>query len=162
MREYFLSYKLSISTQSLEFQLSTSHCLTLCTRVVMSVKFRSRPLVHLSGLLSHQPHQISPFLIPFLHNQHRAASILSALSDNPGAYSKKIRRGRGPSSGKGKTSGRGTKGQKARSKVPKGFNGGQTPDHIVNPIRGTDNRNTKCVPLVNLKPPLCHCHLVDV
>lgn len=157
----YLSYKCSISTSSLEFQFQPLYCLTLCTQFVMSAKFRLRPLVQASSLLSHQPHQISPFLVPFLHNQHRAASILSALSDNPGAYNKKIRRGRGPSSGKGKTSGRGQKGQKARSKVRKGFNGGQTPDHIVNPIRGTDNRSTKFVSLSNHKTPLCYCHQVN-
>jgi len=73
-------------------------------------------------------------------NPHsRNASILSSLSDNPGAYSKKIRRGRGPSSGKGKTSGRGHKGQKQHGKVPAGFNGGQTPLEVVHGKRGFKN-----------------------
>ncbi|KAL8940069.1 MAG: hypothetical protein Q9211_002455 [Gyalolechia sp. 1 TL-2023] len=80
----------------------------------------------------------SPFL-PFLYPQQRSASILSGLSDNPGAYHKKIRRGRGPSSGKGKTSGRGHKGQKQHGKVPRGFNGGQTPDEVVHGVRGFEN-----------------------
>ncbi len=41
--------------------------------------------------------------------------------------------------GKGKTSGRGHKGQKQHGKVPTGFNGGQTPDEVVHGIRGFDN-----------------------
>lgn len=82
---------------------------------------------------------ISPFLLPCLQLQQRAASILSNLSDNVGAYNKKIRRGRGPSSGKGKTSGRGHKGQKQHGKVPRGFNGGQTPLEIVHGTRGSVN-----------------------
>lgn len=71
--------------------------------------------------------------------QHRSASILSSLSDVPAAYNKRIRRGRGPSSGKGKTSGRGHKGQKQHGKVPAGFNGGQTPDEVVAGKRGFTN-----------------------
>ncbi|KAL5114014.1 YmL10 [Pleosporales sp. CAS-2024a] len=71
----------------------------------------------------------------------RCASILSSLSDTRGAYSKKIRRGRGPASGKGKTSGRGQKGQHAHGKVPAGFEGGQTPQHITNPERGRGKYN---------------------
>ncbi|KAL4964552.1 mitochondrial 54S ribosomal protein uL15m [Aspergillus stella-maris] len=69
----------------------------------------------------------------------RNAHILASLSDNPGAYNKRIRRGRGPASGKGKTSGRGHKGQKQHGKVPAGFNGGQTPEIIVHGERGFNN-----------------------
>ncbi|KAI9810303.1 MAG: YmL10 [Pycnora praestabilis] len=83
---------------------------------------------------------LSSFLVPFLQQQQRDASILSSLSDNPGAYNKKIRRGRGPSSGKGKTSGRGHKGQKQHGKVPRGFQGGQTPLEVVHGKRGFDNQ----------------------
>jgi len=82
---------------------------------------------------------IASFLVPFVHLQSRSASILSSLSDNPGAYSKKIRRGRGASSGKGKTSGRGQKGQKARGKVPKQFNGGQTDEAVTHGKMGFKN-----------------------
>src|SRR5271163_4047250 len=82
---------------------------------------------------------IPTFLVPFLHQQSRNVSILASLSDNPGAYHKKIRRGRGPSSGKGKTSGRGHKGQKQHGKVPAGFQGGQTPDHVVHGKEGFNN-----------------------
>ena len=82
---------------------------------------------------------IASFLVPFVQLQARSASILSSLSDTPGSYSKRIRRGRGPSSGKGKTSGRGQKGQKARGKVPKQFTGGQTPEAITHGKQGFSN-----------------------
>lgn len=59
--------------------------------------------------------------------QTRNASILSDLRDNRDAYNKRIRVGRGPSAGKGKTSGRGHKGQKQHGKVNAWFQGGQTP-----------------------------------
>ncbi|PVH95504.1 ribosomal protein L15 [Periconia macrospinosa] len=81
---------------------------------------------------------IKPFLLPA---QQRFASILSSLSDNKGAYHKKIRRGRGPASGKGKTSGRGQKGQHAHGKVPAGFQGGQTPLSITKRVRGRNKYN---------------------
>ena len=73
--------------------------------------------------------------------QHRSASILSSLSDTKGAYNKRIKRGRGPASGKGKTAGRGQKGQHAHGKVPAGFEGGQTPQWITNPERGRGKYN---------------------
>ncbi|KAJ4305846.1 YmL10 [Kalmusia sp. IMI 367209] len=73
--------------------------------------------------------------------QQRSASILSSLSDTKGAYHKKIRKGRGPASGKGKTAGRGQKGQHAHGKVPAGFQGGQTPLSITKPARGRDKYN---------------------
>lgn len=65
--------------------------------------------------------------VPTIRSQTRSASILANLSDNPDAYQKRIRVGRGPSSGKGKTSGRGHKGQKQHGKVNPWFQGGQTP-----------------------------------
>lgn len=84
--------------------------------------------------------QASPlaFLLPQFQ-QTRNASILASLSDNPTAYNKRIRRGRGPASGKGKTSGRGHKGQGQHGKVPARFNGGQTPEIIVHGERGGVN-----------------------
>lgn len=82
---------------------------------------------------------IPSFLLPFLHLQSRNASILGSLSDRPGAYNRKIRRGRGPSSGKGGKSGRGSDGQKQHGGVPAGFNGGQTPEHIVHGKYGFKN-----------------------
>ncbi|KAF3033394.1 YmL10 [Didymella keratinophila] len=77
----------------------------------------------------------------FAQQQQRSTSILSSLSDNSGAYSKRIKRGRGPASGKGKTAGRGQKGQHAHGKVPAGFEGGQTPQWITNPERGRGKYN---------------------
>ena len=65
---------------------------------------------------------------------------LNELSDNPGARKSRMRVGRGIGSGKGKTSGRGVKGQKARSGVAiKGFEGGQMPLHRRLPKRGFTN-----------------------
>jgi len=84
----------------------------------------------------------APILAPFLAPvQQRSASILSSLSDTKGAYHKRIRRGRGPASGKGKTAGRGQKGQHAHGKVPAGFQGGQTPLEITKPERGRNKYN---------------------
>jgi len=65
---------------------------------------------------------------------------LNELRDNPGALKPKKRLGRGIGSGKGKTSGRGHKGQKSRSGVAiKGFEGGQMPLHRRLPKRGFNN-----------------------
>jgi large subunit ribosomal protein L15 len=65
---------------------------------------------------------------------------LHELSDNPGAVKSKKRLGRGIGSGKGKTSGKGVKGQKARAGVAiKGFEGGQMPLHRRLPKRGFNN-----------------------
>jgi large subunit ribosomal protein L15 len=58
--------------------------------------------------------------------QDGAPLKLHDLRPAPGANRKKIRKGRGEAS-KGKTAGRGTKGTKARSTVPVGFEGGQMP-----------------------------------
>src|SRR5881396_55323 len=65
---------------------------------------------------------------------------LSDIADNLGARKKRMRVGRGIGSGKGKTSGRGGKGQTARSGVRiKGFEGGQMPLHRRLPKRGFKN-----------------------
>ena len=65
---------------------------------------------------------------------------LNELRDNPGSTKDRIRVGRGIGSGKGKTAGRGVKGQKARSGVAiKGFEGGQMPIHMRLPKRGFNN-----------------------
>jgi large subunit ribosomal protein L15 len=62
---------------------------------------------------------------------------LNELRDNKGAYTKKTRLGRGVGSGKGKTSGKGVKGQKARAGVAiNGFEGGQMPLYQRLPKRG--------------------------
>ena len=52
---------------------------------------------------------------------------LDDLNPDPGSRPKKMRKGRGIGSGKGRTAGRGTKGQTARNTVRVGFEGGQTP-----------------------------------
>lgn len=65
---------------------------------------------------------------------------LSEISDRPGARKTRRRLGRGIGSGKGKTGGRGVKGQKARAGVAvKGFEGGQMPLHRRLPKRGFNN-----------------------
>src|ERR1700728_3438918 len=62
---------------------------------------------------------------------------LSDIADNAGSRKKRMRVGRGIGSGKGKTAGRGGKGQTARSGVRiKGFEGGQMPLHRRQPKRG--------------------------
>ena len=67
---------------------------------------------------------------------------LNQLSDNPGARKKRMRIGRGIGSGKGKTGGRGGKGQTARSGVAiNGFEGGQMPLHMRMPKRGFNALN---------------------
>ncbi|TCT00935.1 50S ribosomal protein L15 [Aquabacter spiritensis] len=65
---------------------------------------------------------------------------LDEIRDNVGARKKRMRVGRGIGSGKGKTAGRGVKGQKARTGVAvKGFEGGQMPLHRRLPKRGFHN-----------------------
>jgi len=65
---------------------------------------------------------------------------LHEIKDNEGSHKTFKRRGRGIGSGKGKTGGRGVKGQKARSGVAlNGFEGGQMPIHMRTPKRGFNN-----------------------
>jgi len=76
---------------------------------------------------------------------------LNQLRDNPGARKTRITVGRGIGSGKGKTSGRGVKGQKARSGVAlKGFEGGQMPMLRRIPKSGFKNFTAKCYAEFNL------------
>lgn len=76
---------------------------------------------------------------------------LNEISDNPGARKRKMRIGRGIGSGKGKTGGRGGKGQTARTGVRiNGFEGGQTPIHRRLPKRGFNNHNRVEYPVINL------------
>ncbi len=67
-----------------------------------------------------------------------------------GSRSKRLRKGRGLSSGHGFTSGRGTKGQKAHGKTRLGFEGGQMPLYRQIPKRGFTNINRKEYAIVNL------------
>jgi len=69
---------------------------------------------------------------------------LNELKDNDGATHRKKRIGRGIGSGKGKTGGRGVKGQKSRSGVTiNGFEGGQMPIYMRLPKRGFNSPNRK-------------------
>ena len=76
---------------------------------------------------------------------------LNESRDNEGAHKKRMRVGRGPGSGKGKTAGRGVKGQKSRSGVAiGGFEGGQMPLYMRMPKRGFNNPNALTLAEVNL------------
>src|SRR5881392_2655856 len=76
---------------------------------------------------------------------------LNDLRDNAGARKSKMRVGRGIGSGKGKTAGRGQKGQKSREGVSiAGFEGGQMPLHMRLPKRGFNNIFAKDYAEVNL------------
>ncbi|RDJ27535.1 50S ribosomal protein L15 [Bosea caraganae] len=76
---------------------------------------------------------------------------LTDIRDNEGAHKSRIRVGRGIGSGKGKTGGRGVKGQKARAGVAvKGFEGGQMPLYRRLPKRGFHNLFAKDLNEVNL------------
>jgi large subunit ribosomal protein L15 len=76
---------------------------------------------------------------------------LHELSDNEGAARKKKRVARGPGSGKGKTAGRGIKGQKSRSGVALGgYEGGQMPLYRRLPKRGFTKPNAKEYAVINL------------
>jgi large subunit ribosomal protein L15 len=76
---------------------------------------------------------------------------LDSLRDNKGARKKPKLLGRGAGSGKGKTCGKGHKGQKARSGVAiKGFEGGQTPIHRRLPKRGFKCPTTESIKVISL------------
>ena len=76
---------------------------------------------------------------------------LNEIADNAGARKRRMRVGRGIGSGKGKTAGRGVKGQKSRTGVSiAGFEGGQMPLHMRMPKRGFNNPFAKQLAEVNL------------
>ena len=76
---------------------------------------------------------------------------LNELQDREGARKKRMRVGRGPGTGKGKTAGRGVKGQKSRTGVSvRGFEGGQMPLHMRFPKRGFNNPDALQFAEVNL------------
>ncbi len=76
---------------------------------------------------------------------------LNEIRDNEGAHKKRMRVGRGPGSGKGKTSGRGVKGQKSRTGVSLlGFEGGQMPLYMRMPKRGFNHPGALKLAEVNL------------
>ncbi|MEX0979722.1 MAG: 50S ribosomal protein L15 [Gemmatimonadota bacterium] len=78
---------------------------------------------------------------------------LHDLKPSPGSHRPRKRVGRGPGSGSGKTSGRGQKGQKARSggSVRPGFEGGQMPLHRRIPKRGFTPLNRTEYQVVNVR-----------
>ncbi len=76
---------------------------------------------------------------------------LHEIRDNEGATRKKKRVARGPGSGKGKTAGRGIKGQTSRSGVAlNGYEGGQMPLYRRLPKRGFNKPNAKSYAVINL------------
>jgi len=82
---------------------------------------------------------------------------LSQLKPAPGSTKNRKRIGRGPGSGTGKTSGKGHKGQKARSggSIKPGFEGGQMPLQRRLPKRGFTAINKKDYNLINLRDLDC-------
>ena len=76
---------------------------------------------------------------------------LHHLKPAPGSKKKKIRVGRGEGGRRGKTAGRGTKGQKARSKVRVGFEGGQMPiSRRLPKLKGFKPHNKEYFALINV------------
>ena len=75
---------------------------------------------------------------------------LNELQPAEGSRFKRLRKGRGLSSGHGFTSGRGTKGQKAHGKTRLGFEGGQMPLYRQKPKRGFTSMNHKDYALISL------------
>jgi large subunit ribosomal protein L15 len=83
--------------------------------------------------------------------EEREQLKLHHLQPPAGAKKRRMRVGRGPGSGKGKTAGRGTKGLKARNTVRPGFEGGQTPLAMRLPkLKGFRNPNKEYFALVNV------------
>src|SRR5438046_10474118 len=80
---------------------------------------------------------------------------LSSLRRPPGSHRARIRKGRGPGSGIGKTAGRGGKGQTARTggQTRPGVEGGQMPLIRRIPKRGFPNRSKKAAQVVNVRDP---------
>jgi large subunit ribosomal protein L15 len=76
---------------------------------------------------------------------------LHHLKPAPGSKQRKIRVGRGESGRRGKTAGRGTKGQKARGSVRPGFEGGQMPlQRRLPKLKGFKNRNKEVFAVINV------------
>ena len=106
----------------------------------------------LGSRLAQVSHRWSPLSTSAAAEHRQVVTVLKLnhLQDNPGAIRKKRRVGRGIGSSKGKTSGRGHKGQKARGgKVHPTFEGGQTKFYKLLPKRGFTNKRhaTPMLPL---------------
>ncbi|KAG5927927.1 hypothetical protein E4U53_002774 [Claviceps sorghi] len=95
-------------------------------------------------------HSLTACLAGLAMQQTRHASILGSLANNKGAVHQKKRVGRGPSSGHGKTSGRGHNGQKQHGKVNAWFQGGQTPLIVKHGRLGFTNLRAPKISEVNL------------
>lgn len=98
-----------------------------------------------------QSFKLKAFSGSSLLTSFRNISYLGKLEPFEGAVTQYKRLGRGPASGKGKTSGRGQKGQKARGKVPKWYEGGQTPFYKRFPIIGFKRPHRKIYHDINLE-----------
>ncbi|KAL8170193.1 hypothetical protein V2J09_021997 [Rumex salicifolius] len=100
-----------------------------------------KPATVVSIASSSLPSSPSPWNPNFTDFSLKSFSLLSLndLRNNPGSTKQKTRKGRGIGSGKGKTAGRGHKGQKARGTYKFGFEGGQTPLRRRLPKRGFHN-----------------------
>ncbi|KAK8150475.1 hypothetical protein MY1884_006134 [Beauveria asiatica] len=85
-----------------------------------------------------------------MQHQSRSVSILANLAPNKGAVKERKRVGRGPSSGHGKTSGRGHKGQGQHGHVKPWFQGGQTPLIVKHGQKGFTNWRAPQLSRVNL------------
>ncbi|KAI1085578.1 hypothetical protein F5B20DRAFT_567527 [Whalleya microplaca] len=116
-------------------RIAASRLAAQCCRASIEPKRSTQPLTGLFAALSVQT---------------RSAHILASLHDNKGAHQKRIRVGRGPSSGKGKTSGRGHKGQKQHGHVKPWFQGGQTPLIFQKGRLGFENIRAPVLSEVNL------------
>ncbi|CCD22757.1 mitochondrial 54S ribosomal protein uL15m NDAI_0A06020 [Naumovozyma dairenensis CBS 421] len=92
-----------------------------------------------------------PRMMEFQLSFPRQLSILGELKPSAGSTKSFKRLGRGPSSGLGKTSGRGQKGQKARGKVKSWFEGGQTPIYKLFPKIGFTNVHSQSLNELNLE-----------
>lgn len=125
--------KLLLSTQSTSFLKCFAGI--RCGRPLLTTTFgASLSSSSTNRAADHQSYQGTPEIVTYLR--------LNNLQDNPGAIKNKKRVGRGIGSGRGKTSTRGHKGQKARSggSIHPTFEGGQTKFYKLFPKRGFNNK----------------------
>ncbi|CAI9103021.1 OLC1v1001431C1 [Oldenlandia corymbosa var. corymbosa] len=116
-----------------------SHISPKQIRCVEFLNYYSNNHFHNGVLGSGLPSQLHGRNMDFAGRSYSSLLALNDLSDNKGSTTQKTRKGRGIGSGKGKTAGRGHKGQKARGTMKFGFEGGQTPLRRRVPKRGFNN-----------------------
>ncbi|OAR00314.1 hypothetical protein LLEC1_01019 [Akanthomyces lecanii] len=109
----------------------------LLTHTAITAACRARPITAQVTSLAARLASLST------QNQSRTISILANLTPNKGAVKERKRIGRGPSSGHGKTSGRGHKGQGQHGHVRPWFQGGQTPLIVKHGRKGFTNWESK-------------------